>query len=395
MLHSLRGFSAQSRIMTCGGSVNMTQGLPYTTNDAAELGTAVHEMIEFCTKLGIDCDDCVGLTFNKIVMTVEDADAGQVWVNYIRQLQLRFPNAQFFFELKVIMSSISLDLWGTSDFIMVNDNVLYSLDYKNGYELVEIDKPQVVTGFGTVNGNAQTIGYALATMDTLQLWGKVDTIVTGIIQPNNPDHIDGIIRLKTYNYDEMVVWHQAYRASHDRNDLVAGLHCKYCKAAGFCATRIRRTFELLGFNDSITRLNEDQIIEVFKELPVLKRTMEMVKEQAKLLARQGKPLKDYKLVRGIVKGYCTNEEEFVNKAVNAAVTNGDISQLEVESFKASLYNTPKLKGMTANKKIVAKELVDRYYNKPDAPLDLVPITARGSAVMPDQRPDATGKFGAI
>ena len=232
-------------------------------------------------------------------------------------------------------------------------------------------------------------------MDTLKLWGIVDTIVTGIIQPNNDNHEDGIIRLKTYNIDEITTWHQAYGASHGRNDLVAGLHCKYCKAAGFCAVRIKRTFDLMGFTDSITRLNEDQIIEVFKELSVIKRTMEMVKEQAQLLARQGKPLKDYKLVRAIVKGYCTDEDAFVNEAVEAAITNGDISQVEIESFKASLYNTPKLKGMTANKKIVAKELVDKYYRKPDAPLDLVPVTSRGAAVMPDQRPDATGKFGAI
>lgn len=389
LAHSNRGFSAQSRIMVCGGSVIMTEGLPYTTNDAAELGTAVHEMVEFCTKFNTDCHHCIGLTFNNIVMTETEAEAGQVWVNYIRQLKLRFPNAQFWYELKVCMSSISNDLWGTSDFIMLNDNVLYSLDYKNGYELVEVDKPQEVTGFGTVHGNAQTVGYALAAMDTLKLWGRVDTIVTGIIQPNNDNHEDGIIRLKTYNIDEITTWHQAYRASHGRNDLVAGLHCKYCKAAGFCAVRIKRTFDLMGFTDSITRLNEDQIIEVFKELPVIKRTMEMVKEQAQLLARQGKPLKDYKLVRGIVKGYCTNEEEFVNEAIESY--DGD----DVESFKASLYNEPKLKGMTANKKIVAKELVDKYYRKPDAKLELVPITHRGAAVMPDQRPDATGKFGVV
>jgi hypothetical protein len=119
--------------------------------------------------------------------------------------------------------------------------------------------------------------------------------------------------------------------------------------------------------------------------------MDMVKEQALLLARKGKPLKDYKLVRGRVQGYCTDEIAFVNQAVDDAITSGAIHPDEVDTFKSSLYNTPKIKGMTANKKIVNKDLVNKYYRKPDAKLELVPITHKGSAIMPD----ATNKFEAV
>lgn len=368
-----------------------------TTNAAAELGTAVHEMTEVALKWGLSCDDFLGCTFNKIVMTEKEVEAGNVYVNYIRQLKQRHPNGQFYYEVKVCLSSIADDLWGTADFIMIDGRTMYSLDYKNGYELVEVNKPQLITGYGTINGNAQNIGYALAAMDTFQLWGKVDTIIAGIIQPNNDDHIDGIIRLKQYSYDEVVQWHQAYRASYGRNDLVAGSWCKYCPSSGRCAVRIRQLMESLSFETPITELNEDQVISLLPMLSSFSRNIKAIQERANTIARQGKKLKDYKLVREIVHGYCVDEEKFINEAVQEHFAHG-VNKLTDDSkreFIASLYNKPRIKGMTACKKVLSKELVNKHYNKPEAGLALVPITAKGAAVMPDKRPSSIGEFEAI
>lgn len=403
--HSKYGFSGQSRTLVCGGSIPMSEGMPNPSNPAAELGTAVHELGENSYKLGLSCHDFVGCTFNKIEVTEDMAEAGQVYVNYIRQLKQQRPNASVWLELKVCLSSISNELWGTSDYVMLDGDTLIIGDYKNGYGVVEVDGVQTITGFGQLDGNAQTMGYALAAMDTLGLWGRVNKIITFICQPN-VDHVNGVIRSKEYNMDEVTLWHQGYRAAHKRTDLVAGKHCKYCLAAGFCATRIKRTMELIGLTSSITKLNEDQIIELLDEIDTIKRTADAIADQATLLARQGKKLKGRKLVKAIVWAKCTDESELVKQLVEDAVherfsdefgtTEQDI-ELFISEFKPKLFNTPKLKGMTALKKVkgVDKDLVNKYFVKPDGGTVLVPIYDKRAAIMPDMRPDASGVFSAV
>ena len=385
--HSDRGFSAQSRILVCGGSVGMSQGQPNTTNPAAELGTAVHELAERALKLGLSCADFIGCTIYNHVITEEMAEGGDVYVNYVRQLKLQYPNMIFHIEKKVCLSSISNNLWGTSDLIGIDlsARLMICLDYKNGYGLVEVNTPQTITGYGVLNGNAQAVGYSLAAMDSLELWGKIDNVITGIVQPNNDEHVDGVIRTKTYNMDEMGLWHQAYSAANERTDIVAGTHCKYCKAAGYCGARIRKTMDLMSLNTSLDKLTEDQMIELLEHIPSMKRTLDAIADQAVVAARKGKELRGHKLVKGIVRGFCTDEVEFINQAVKA----------NPELDTTQLYNKPKLKGMTAVKKLVHKDLVNEFYDKPNAPIKLVPITDKGAAIMPDMRESVVGVFEPV
>ena len=392
--HSSYGFSAQSRIMVCGGSVPRSKGLPNSTNPSAELGTAVHELVEAALILGVNCDDFIGCTFNDHVIDSSMAEGGQVYVAYVRQILAQRPNAKLYLEIKVCISSISGELWGTSDVVIVDGDTLIVGDYKNGYGLVEVHKPQVITGFATLLGNAQTVGYALATMDTLQLWGKINKVINFIAQPNG-QHAEGVIRSHEYNMDEMTQWHHAYRASHGRTDIVAGKHCVYCLANGRCGANIMNLLSHVGLDNTVELLNDDQVIAMLNLSQTFKQTMKAVESQALIAARKGKQLKDWKLVKAIVHGFCTDEEKFVEQAVEQAVESGDISHLEVDSFTAQLYNKPKLKGMTANKKVVDKKLVDKFYDKPPQATVLVPITDKRAAIMPDQRPSAVGKFKPI
>lgn len=405
--HSSRGFSQQSRIMVCGGSVEMSENEPDTTNEEAEKGTAVHELVEGALKLGVNCQDMVGNTFNKFVIDEEMADGGQVYVAYIRQLKVKYPNMVFYFEAKVGLTSLSDDLWGTADFIGIDLTLRLLIvgDYKNGWVIVDVDKTQQVTGYGEIEGNAQTAGYSLAAMDTFDLWGKIDTVINFIVQPNN-EHIDGAIRLKTYNMEEMTEWHHAYRASHGRTDIVAGAHCVYCKAAGFCGARILRTFSLIGLSTTVARLTEDQIIAILHEKKAIKRTLDAVTAQALVLARKGKQLTDFKLVKSIVRGYCTNEEKLVELVVADFVHEQFNDQLGVEQWevdeleskvKAGMYNKPSFKGMTALKKIkgMDKKLINRFFDKPVAGTELVPTYDKRAAIMPDQRPVFVSRFKPI
>ena len=123
--HSSFGFSGQGRIISCPGSVRMQRGMPNTTNDAAELGTAVHECSEFALTWGVDCSELVGLSFNGIKITEGMAYAGQQYVTYVNKILEQRPNAKLLIEKRVALSSIDAgNLWGTSDCIIIDGGSL-------------------------------------------------------------------------------------------------------------------------------------------------------------------------------------------------------------------------------------------------------------------------------
>lgn len=388
MAHSRRGFSSQSVIFACSGHIRMTEGINNGTNELAEIGTAVHECAEAALNLGSDCRDFVGLKFNNIKITDEMAASGQVYVDYVRKLKRSMPGCTVLLEKRVILSSISAeDLWGTSDCIIIYGNKLFVGDYKNGYGVVEVDKPQYVHATNSeINGNAQCIGYALAALDTFNLWSQITEVTTFIGQPNY-SHVDGSIRSKTYSMEEVRQWwdayYYAYHASKDPNaPLNAGNHCKYCAAAGFCAPRIERTMNMMKLNQGMSYLTPDQIVDIYHELKTIRNGLERIEEQATILARQGKVIEGYKLVKGIARAICTDEEALVTEAINKGVD------------KDKLFNT-KLKGKTDLKKVVDKRIVDKYFKPGEASSTLVPLSNSRAAIAPDQRPDATGIFSPI
>jgi hypothetical protein len=386
--HSSYGFSGQSRIIACAGSVNMQKGLPNTSNPASELGTAVHEVGEFALHMGVSCHDLIGLTFNGVEVNEDMAFAGQMHVNYVRGILKERPNAKLYIEGKLYLSSIDINqLWGTGDIIIVDGSTLFVIDYKNGYGLVEVDDPQYVQASNAyINGNAQLVGYALAAMDTHKLWDTVTTIITGIVQPNK-DHIDGFIRTKTYSVPELQVWWKVYADSHalatspnaPRN---AGPHCKYCRAKGHCSTRINHVLNQLKLDTSIAECNADQILGIYNEIDVIRKTLEAVEDRMVQIARTGKRIPGRKLVKSIVRTKLTSEADLVKAAVDAGIE------------KDKLYNK-KIKGKTDIKKVVGKTIADEFYKAPEAGYTLVGLNDKRPAVMADNKVSAAGVFGRV
>ena len=362
--------------------------MPNTTNDAAELGTAVHECSEFALTWGVDCSELVGLSFNGIKITEGMAYAGQQYVTYVNKILEQRPNAKLLIEKRVALSSIDAgNLWGTSDCIIIDGDTLIVGDYKNGYGVVEVNGPQYVYAHGVeINGNAQAIGYALSALDTYELWDKIKHVVIFIAQPN-VEHIDGVVRYKVIDMDFMRQWWKIYQDTHalsvrDDAPTNAGAWCKYCSARGFCATRIKYQMQLLSLDKSITECDAEQLASIFYEIDVIKYTLDAVQDQVVKLARAGKKIPGKKLVKGIVRATCTDENALINEALNAGVDEDD------------LYNK-RIKGKTAMVKLVGKDIANKYYKTPDAGLTLVNMSDKRPAVMADQRPDARGVFDKV
>lgn len=385
MLHSEHGMSGQSRIIACPRSVLMQRGMPNDSNPQSELGTAVHELSEFCMKLGIQPSECKGMVFNKIKVTAKMIEAATFYVEYVAKIMVQRPNAKKYIEFKVKLSSIDEDrLWGTSDLVVVDGDTLIIGDYKNGFGVVETyDDQYVASTNNSVKGNAQLVGYALGVLDTLELWGQINTVITLIVQPN-VEHKDGYARYHQYTIDEIKGWLEVYRQSHalslrDDAPANAGKWCRYCKARGFCRTRLEKTMELIQLDQSVMTLDAQQIIAVLDEADVIKATMDAVHRRALELARSGVQVKGRKLVKSIVRSNCTDPDNLLAELTEAGHKLEDIASV-------------KPKGKTALCKIADKELVSKYFVTPEAGLTLVPMYDKRTAVMADNKPDAASIF---
>ncbi len=389
-VHSKWGMSGQGIIFACPGSVNMNEYSVDSSNVQSEKGTAVHEMSEFSFSFGIPLKDLMGTKFNGVKVTKPMVDAAQEYIDVLDKFA-SIPTVLSKIEVKVGISSIDPKrLWGTGDYIGIDETMrnLYVGDYKNGYGIVEVYSDQFIYAVQSVKkGNVQCIGYALGVLDTYNLWDKMDHVVIFIVQPNKP-HKDGIVRSHTYTITEMHEWKELYRATHElslRPDAPrrAGSNCKYCGARGFCSTRITHTMETMKLNSDFAHCTPDQLIGIYQDADVMIKAIEGVKTKVEQLARQGHAVPNYKLVKGIARGVCEDEDGFIAEVIERGLD------------PALLYNKPKIKGKTVVKAIVGKVLADKYYAVPDVGLTLVPNSDPRVTYRADNIPDATGIFSSI
>jgi len=384
--HSVYSFSSSSRWIegACPASIRMSKGIPGSTNPAAELGTAAHELGEFCITFGLAPYECLGMTFNKHIVDDNMAENVAVYVGFVRDLQTRL-GYRAKLEERVVMSSLGrTDVYGTSDCTLIAGNTLHVVDYKHGYGIVESQ------------GNPQLAGYGVATLDTFNLWGQIKNVHVTIVQPR-ASHIDGPIRTASYTIAEMHEWQQRFGRSiilcDDRNQRPsAGKHCKYCPARGHCRARMERTLQFAYTDCPMDELSPGEIEVLFEEMDGIKTHLEAVAGKALELGRNGHGFEKYKLVNSIVRAKCHDEKALVEDAIAQGV---DRSKLYEE----------KLVSMTKAKKALPYELVAKHYIKPSSSTTLVPLTdnrpairvgsAKGVFTSVQTSPSAAGVFGAV
>ena len=355
MEHSVHGFSGASRWIedACPASIRMSRGAENSTNPAAELGTAAHELGEFCLKFGLNATDGLGLEFNGHIVDEPMTQASAVYVLHARARELKY-GIKSMLEQRVLMTSLGrTDVFGTSDLIARVGRKLFIDDYKHGYGLVEVE------------GNPQFTGYAVSTLDTFGWWNEIDEIECTVIQPR-ASHASGPIRSVTYTIDEMRIWQQKFARSvaltEDKNQKPkAGSWCKYCPARGNCRARMMLTLEIAYRDCPENELSPGEIEALLKEIDGVKTHIEALSYRALQLGRAGHRFDGYKLVNSIVRASCKDEKALVKDAQEKGI---DITRLFEQ----------KLVSMTSARKVLPAALINKHYIKPPASTTLVKLT---------------------
>ncbi|QZI87829.1 hypothetical protein SIPHO054v2_p0030 [Vibrio phage 103E44.1] len=359
--HSVYSFSSSSRWIedACPASIRMSRMAPRSeTNPAAELGTAVHELSEFCFHYGVMPYDCIGMTFNNHVIDESMANASAVYVNWGKHLMVQ-TGQKAMIEQRVTMSSLGrTDVFGTSDFTLVAGNVLHIGDYKNGRGIVE-------------PSSSQLAGYAVATLDTFNLWGQITEVHRTIVQPNAP-HEHGPIRTVVEPIQSMYDWQQKfYRsvmlADDDNQRPVAGTHCTWCLASGFCRARTMRTIELSHLDKPIDVITAEEAEIMLKEQKVMERNLSMIAVHALNLARKGEKFTDHKLVTNYGRASLNDE-------------NALIEDVKLQGVDLDKMYEKKIVSMTKARKLLPDDLVNKHWTRPEPSTTLAPMHDKRPAI---------------
>jgi len=391
--HSVYSFSGASRWFetACPASIRMTRGMKGGTNPAAELGTAAHELGEFCIRYGTQPKDCIGMEFgvyshNDEPIIVDEAmvEAVTLYVGYANDLMVK-TGVKADLEKRVVMSSLGRkDVYGTSDFTLLDvvNRTLYISDYKHGYGLVD------------VLNNKQLIGYAIATLDTLNCWAQVDKVVTTIIQPRK-QHVDGCIRSHTYTTAELVEWQSRFAnsiklAEDPTTKPVAGEHCLWCIKAK-CRARFLHVLEIAYKDAPDDELTNTEVGIIYSQLDVLKRFSDRITEQQLEITRKtGQVPEGYKPVKAIKWAKVEDEK-------------GLVEALKAENIDPDVIYDKKLKGKTAVKKVIPAKIANKYFVVPPSNTTIAklndnrPAIRVGSAegVFTPMQPTTNGVFTPI
>lgn len=356
--------------MKCPASLKMSKPYPNTTNPAAELGTAAHELGEFCLRYGAQPYDCKGMEFNNHVVDEAMIQAVATYVNHGNELRVRTGFTPLL-EQRLTMSSLGRnDVFGTSDFTLITPDTLYVRDYKHGYGTVEAED------------NSQLIGYGIAGLDTFNLWESVKYVDVGIIQPR-ARHIKGPIRSAVYTVKDMLLWQLRFAEAIRKADSgteapVAGPHCKWCPAKANCRAHMNYVLDLVYRNCPANEISVTELEVIYENIGIIESFLAAIAARSSEEVQKGYSFSNHKLVNSYGQRSRKPTDE---KAFLTAVQ-------EMKFNTEDLYE-PKLKAVSKIEKIVGKDLVSQHFKSPEPKKILVPMNDNRPALQRGKVPQGT------
>jgi hypothetical protein len=350
--HATWSASATERNWNCPGALALTAHLPEKTSEAADWGTACHQISEKCLRGGMQPAEFIGTTekgkVHSFEVDEEMAETAEMYVTYVRQAAIEAagdtynPANLLQIEQKFSLASLTppFEAGGTGDAVVYfpAKKMIEVIDLKGGRgKVVEVE------------GNPQLRTYALGAM-LANTDLAVTTVKVTIIQPRAP-HKDGRIRSDEFHVSDLFEWttellaamRRSREASDRRGDaneaawaaefLKPGDHCggTFCKAQGFCPALERRSldaaqvwfddFDQPRISNSPDSMSVEKLSQTLDMLDMISDWVNAVRAYAHDQAESGVELPNYILVekQGREKWNEGAEQRAAQIAINAGV----------------------------------------------------------------------------
>lgn len=225
--HSKFSASGAERWFNCPGSVDLSEGLPDTTNKYAEEGTNAHEALE--TILNVKIQNPMAMTgrlfFQRPHIDKEMIAYGLAAAEFILNIWDEHPESEIMVETRISLDFIHPEAFGTFDSgIVEHFGTLHVFDYKYGKSMVSPTR------------NLQMIFYALALADKYR-W-NFKRVRMWIVQPRSRGY-DGPTFWETSISELIKEYIPKFESAVARveglpEQYVEGSWCHFCKAKNIC-----------------------------------------------------------------------------------------------------------------------------------------------------------------
>nr|WP_231699274.1 DUF2800 domain-containing protein [Corynebacterium lujinxingii] len=365
--HALLSASSAHRWLNCTPAPYLEAKHPDTTSEAAEEGTAAHELAEHKLRQLLD----MPTTRPESEWHVEEMDdytdqyADHVMAELTRARDTD-PAAFLSIEERLDFSHIVPDGFGTGDALILGGDTLTIVDLKYG-KGVEV----------SAVGNPQMRLYALGALATYGMIYDIEKVRMVIFQPRIGNvSVDEITADELTTWAEDVVRPAAEKAIAGEGDLKAGEWCRFCRHAAQCPALAAEMFahvptsaEHVPAAPDPDTLTDDQIATIVTHAGELKKWLTKVESYALAQATEGHNYPGLKLVEG--------------RSVRKYTDEADVART-VEAAGEDPYKPREVLGITAMTKHLGKkrfeDLLGDYVHKPEGKPALVPESDKRPAL---------------
>lgn len=300
--HALLSASGASRWLACTPSARLENDFGKNESSVyAKEGTLAHELGELMIRrdiLNIISEDQYNYGLEQIMenelFNEEMLDVVPTYVDYVSQqfeeAKLRTKDARLEIEQKLDLREYIPESFGTSDAIIISDDILEVIDYKHGKGIPV-----------SAEANKQMMVYALGSLAKYSMMYDINTIKMTVVQPR----IDNISSWDI-SVDELIDWAEtelktkAEMAFKGEGELVVGDWCRFCSVKNKCRALYEENIKIAEYDFKEPRLlNDNEISDILLRTPALVEWANAISEYAQKQAiEEGKVWPGFKLVEG-------------------------------------------------------------------------------------------------
>lgn len=379
--HALLSASSAHRWLYCPMLPRLEAEYPNRETVYAQEGTCAHELSEI--KLMYKSGKINKRKFNSLVKTFKESadfyneemeEMTELYTDIVLEHFNSYENAEMELEKRVDFSDWVPNGFGTSDVVILADNVIEIIDLKYGKGMPVSAKQNPQMGL-----------YALGAYAAYDMIYDFDKIRMTIVQPR----LDSVSTVEIY-VEELLYWADnvvlpmAAQADAGIGDWdLSEKVLKWSPVAAKLVPRAQENWELIDRYDyqEPIYLTDEAIADILDHASDIKKWVESVESYALSQALQGKDVPGYKVVEGRSNRVITDK----GKAIDILQDNG---------FDDEIFKPKELLAMGALEKLIGKtafaDLLAEVIDKPQGKPVLVPES--------DKRPvfnDTSNDFGGI
>lgn len=392
--HADLSASSAYRWMVCPGSVQLSQGMPDKSSPYAREGTAAHTLMERSLSKKLDphtwLDTEIAVPYKEdgyskldhVTVTEEMCDAVKVAVDEVWR-RITDPQDKLFLEQKFDLAPLNPPgpMFGTADIVIwkPRDKKLIVIDLKYGAG-VAVDATE----------NSQLLFYGLGAVVALNVAPEEIELV--IVQPR-AYHKDGIVRPFHLNFETLRFFKRELFAAGAKTlladaPLVAGDHCRFCKAQAVCPAQRQLAVETAQSEfDAIDEpsalpapavLSVEQLSRILAVAPTLQEWLRSVEQYLVNKLDRGEEVPGWKLVPKRASRKWKDEGEVIDALTEMG--------LEDDSLYVRKLVSP-AQAEKALKAIKVKPQLDELVERVSSGSNLVPDSDPRPALLPSAASD--------